>query len=123
MPSSAIASGSYRLRPSKMTGILSSLFRCAKSGLLNSFHSVTITSASAPGNASFCESTKCRRSSCCGLSARSSANILRPDGLHRLDPFARQLVAAGEDGAVVLDLVLVPAIADAEQEAAVGQLV
>ena len=49
--------------------------------------------------------------------------FLGPDRLHRLDAFARQLVAAGEDSAVVLDLVLVPAVADAEQEAAVGQLV
>src|SRR5260370_17364030 len=49
--------------------------------------------------------------------------FLGPDRLHRLDPFARQLVAALEPGAVVLDLVLVPAIADAAQEAAVGQLV
>ena len=49
-----------------------------------------------------------------------SGVVLGPDRLHRLDPLARQLVAGGEGGAVVLDLVRVPAIADAEQEAAAG---
>ena len=49
--------------------------------------------------------------------------FLGPDGLHRLDPFARQFMPAGEHSAMVLDLVLVPAVADAEQEAAVRQLV
>ena len=49
--------------------------------------------------------------------------FLGPDGLHRLDSLARQFVPALEFGAVVLDLLLVPAIADAEQEAAVGKLV
>jgi hypothetical protein len=43
--------------------------------------------------------------------------------LHRLDALACQLVARLEDGAVILDLVLVPAITDAEQEAAIGELV
>src|SRR5918993_1095664 len=49
--------------------------------------------------------------------------LLGPDRLHRLHALARELVAALEDGAVVLDLVLVPAVADAEQEAALGELV
>ena len=49
--------------------------------------------------------------------------FLDPDGLHRLDSLARQFVPALEFGAVVLDLLLVPAVADAEQEAAVGKLV
>ena len=46
-----------------------------------------------------------------------------PDRLHRLDPLPRQLVAGGEDGAVIGHLILVPAIADAEQEAPAGDLV
>jgi hypothetical protein len=47
----------------------------------------------------------------------------RPDHLHGLDAFARQLVAARESGAVVGHLILVPAIADAEQETAARDLV
>jgi hypothetical protein len=39
------------------------------------------------------------------------------------DTLARQLVAAGESGAVVGHLVLVPAVADAEQEATARDLV
>src|SRR5262249_10068804 len=49
--------------------------------------------------------------------------LIGPDRLHRLDALARQLVAALERRAMVLDLVLVPAIANAEQEAALAQLV
>ena len=40
-----------------------------------------------------------------------------PDHLHRFNPLTRQLVARGEDGAVVFNLILVPAIADTKQEA------
>ena len=43
--------------------------------------------------------------------------LLHPDFLHRLDQFAHPLEAAGVDGAVVFHFVLVPAAADAEQEA------
>ena len=39
---------SYRLRPSKTSGCLKALPSASKSGLRNSFHSVTTTSASAP---------------------------------------------------------------------------
>ena len=39
--------GSYRLRPSKISGFLSLALMVSKSGLRNSFHSVTMTSASA----------------------------------------------------------------------------
>ena len=42
---------------------------------------------------------------------------LGPDRLHRLDPLAHQLGARGEHRAVVFHLLLVPAHADAEQEA------
>jgi hypothetical protein len=48
---------------------------------------------------------------------------LRPDHLHRLDTLARELVARGEGGAVVGHLLGIPAIADAEQEAAARELV
>src|SRR3546814_6564463 len=40
---------------------------------------------------------------------------LRPDRLHRLDPLAHQLEARGEDGAVILHLVLVPAPTRSEE--------
>src|SRR5215831_3233204 len=49
--------------------------------------------------------------------------LLGPDRLHRLDTLAGKLVPRLEGGAVVLDLVLVPAVADTEQKAAVRQLV
>ena len=49
--------------------------------------------------------------------------VVGPDRLHRLDPLARQLVAGTKRGAMVLDLVAVPAVADAEQEAPLGELV
>src|SRR5262249_53083210 len=48
---------------------------------------------------------------------------LSPDRLHRLDTFPRQLVAAGEGGAVVLHLVAVPAVANTEQKASAGHLI
>jgi hypothetical protein len=48
---------------------------------------------------------------------------LGPDHFHGLDTFARQLVAARESGAVVGHLILVPAVADTEQETAARDLV
>ena len=48
---------------------------------------------------------------------------LGPDLLHRLDLLAHLLHAGGKDGAVVLDLLLVPAAADAEQEPPARHLV
>ena len=47
----------------------------------------------------------------------------RPAGFHGLDPLTRQLVAGGEDRAVVRHFLDVPAVADAEQEAAGGNLI
>src|SRR5216684_3236640 len=47
----------------------------------------------------------------------------RPDLLHRLNRFAHPLEAARVDGAVVLHFVLVPASADAKQEASLAHLV
>jgi len=44
--------------------------------------------------------------------------LLRPDFLHRLDGLAHPLEARRIDGAVVFHFVLVPAAADAKQEAA-----
>src|SRR5690348_7970780 len=48
---------------------------------------------------------------------------LSPDRLHRLDLLAHLLHPRREDGAVILDLLLVPAAADAEDEAAARHLV
>ena len=47
----------------------------------------------------------------------------RPDFLHRLDGFAHPLEAGCIDGAVVFHFVLVPASADAKQEASLAHLV
>jgi hypothetical protein len=49
--------------------------------------------------------------------------VLGPDALHRLDPLAAELVACLEHGAVVLDFVPVPTVADAEQEPPVGHAI
>ncbi len=52
IPWAATIRGSYRLRPSKITGVLElRLSAPSKSGLRNSFHSVTMASASAPSQA------------------------------------------------------------------------
>ena len=51
-PSDAMRAGSYRLRPSTMTGRASADFMRAKSGCRYSFQSVTIARASAPLSAS-----------------------------------------------------------------------
>src|SRR5215831_7360770 len=50
-------------------------------------------------------------------------SLLRPDFLHRLDRFAHALEAGRIDGAVVFHFVLVPAVADAEQEPSSTHLV
>ena len=49
--------------------------------------------------------------------------VLGPDRLHRLDPLAHQREARARVGAVVVHLLEVPAGADAEEEAAAGELV
>jgi hypothetical protein len=49
--------------------------------------------------------------------------LLRPDFLHRLDGFAHPLEARRIDGAVVFHFVLVPAAADAKQEASLARLI
>lgn len=57
-PMRCTSAGSQMLRPSNSTGCLSVAFRCSKSGVRNSFHSVTSSSASAPCSASAALSTK-----------------------------------------------------------------
>ena len=47
-PNAAITAGSYKLRPSNTTGVRSAALMASKSGVRNSFHSVTMASASAP---------------------------------------------------------------------------
>jgi hypothetical protein len=42
--------------------------------------------------------------------------ILHPDGFHGFDSLLYQLMARGENRAVVSHLLFVPAVADAEQE-------
>jgi hypothetical protein len=42
--------------------------------------------------------------------------ILRPDGPHGFDALLHELMARGENRAVVFHLLFVPAIADAKQE-------
>jgi VanZ family protein len=54
------AAGSYMLRPSKISGCFSVALMASKSGLRNSFHSVTTSSASAPSSAAAWLSTKLR---------------------------------------------------------------
>ena len=57
-PNSRISEGSYRLRPSKTSGERRLFLIESKSGVRNSFHYVTMTSASAPSIAASAESTK-----------------------------------------------------------------
>src|SRR5204863_639004 len=47
-PAAFISAGSKRLRPSRITGSFSVARSACRSGLRNDFHSVTMTSASAP---------------------------------------------------------------------------
>ena len=56
-PKRAITAGSYRLRPSNTTGVRSTERMPSKSGVRNSFHSVTMASASARYSAAAAEST------------------------------------------------------------------
>jgi hypothetical protein len=46
--------------------------------------------------------------------------ILRPDSSHGFDPLLHQLMARGESRAMIFHLLFVPAITDAEKEAAAG---
>ena len=57
-PAAATTAGANMLRPSKITGWRSAARMRAKSGLRNSFHSVTMTSASASCSASIAPAAK-----------------------------------------------------------------
>src|SRR5690606_36053173 len=50
-PSARISAGAYRLRPSMITGFSSKARMRSRSGARNTFHSVAISSASAPSSA------------------------------------------------------------------------